>query len=70
MSPTAQALDLIARREDDFASVLAAIYMRRHTGTVLVHFLNGQPRKVEFPGVQIDLVEGDLDKLIKVIDPS
>lgn len=53
--PTEQALDRVVQREDDFATVLAALYARRHTGMVILHFANGLPRKIELPGVQIAL---------------
>lgn len=71
VSAAGQALDRIVRRDDDFASVLTALYTRRHTGLVLLHFFNGRPRKIEFPGVQVTLLdEGDLDRLGKLADST
>ena len=70
MSATDQALDRIVQRAEDFQSVVEAIYRRRHTGTVLIHFFNGIPHKVEFPGVQIDLQGEGLDKPPKVVEPT
>ena len=70
MSGLTQALDRIVSRDDEFATVLSTLYARRHTGMVVLHFFNGRPRKVEFLGVQINLVEGDLDKSEKVVEPT
>ena len=70
MTAADQALDRLVIRADSFASVLDALYRRRHTGTIVIHVFNGLPRKVEFPGIQIDLVTSDLDKTEKVADST
>lgn len=68
MSVTDQAIDRIVQRADDFATVLEAIHRRQHTGTVLLHCVNGVPKLIEFPGVQVRLLQGDLDKPTKLAD--
>jgi hypothetical protein len=70
MSCVADALDRIVRREDDFASVLADLYQRQHTGTVLLHFVDGVAKKVEFPGVQVTLIQGRLDTPADFVQPT
>lgn len=65
---TDQALDRIVHRTEGFAAVLDAIHRRQHTGTVILHCVNGVPKVVEFPGVQIRLLHGDLDKPDKLTD--
>jgi len=70
VSGATQALDRIVLREDDYASTIEAIYTRRYTGSFTVHCLAGVPKRVEFPGVQVILVEGRLDKAEKLVDPT
>lgn len=41
--------DLAETLDVSFAALLAAIYDRRFTGTVTLHFQRGQPRAVDFP---------------------
>jgi hypothetical protein len=53
--PIDQALDRIVVREDDFSAVLMALYRRRYSGALTIHFRNGQPRTIELPGVQVTL---------------
>lgn len=63
MSPTTQALERLVIRDDDFASALRAIYERRYTGSFTVHCIEGEPKKIEFPGIQVTLItQGRLDK--------
>jgi hypothetical protein len=61
MSCVADALDRIQRSEDDFATVLTAIFTRGYTGAVLLHCVNGVPKVVEFPSQQVRLRPGRLD---------
>lgn len=58
-SPTTQALDRVITREDDFATLLDALFSRRYTGAILLHFRNGVPKIVELPGVQITIRAGE-----------
>jgi hypothetical protein len=67
---TAQALDRMVIREDDYATALQAIYERGYTGAFTVHCLNGVPKRLEFPGVQIVLTGGSLDNPGKLTDPT
>ena len=68
MSEVDQALDRMVQRTEDFSAVLEAIYRRHHTGTVLLHCVNGVPKLVEFPGVQVRLKGEGLDRLEKLAD--
>lgn len=71
MSVTDQAIDRIVHRTDEFATVLETIHRRQHTGTVLLHCVNGVPKLVEFPGVQIRLLQGEgLDNADNLLDPT
>lgn len=69
-NPAEQALDLLASREADFASVLEEIYKRRHTGGVWLHCVDGVPKVVEFPGVQVRLTGGSLDTSEKITEST
>jgi len=70
VTPTAQALDRIIRREDEYASVLMTIYDRKFTGSFTVHCIDGVPKRIDFPGVQVQLTGGSLDNLRKLADPT
>jgi hypothetical protein len=70
VSTTDQAIDRIVQRAEGFSAVLEAIFRRQHTGTVLLHCVNGVPKLVEFPGIQVRLLQGDIDKSEKLIDPT
>lgn len=70
ISGSTQALDRLVIREDDYASTIETIYTRRYTGSFTVHCIDGVPKRVEFPGIQVLLVEGSLDKREKLVDPT
>lgn len=70
MTRTDQALDQIVDRVEDFATVQEVIFRRQYTGTVLLHCRNGVPQVVEFPGVQIRLRRGRLDRSEEVNDAT
>lgn len=44
-----------------FVDVLTDLYRRRYTGSITLHCAEGLPKKVEFPGQQITLIQRKAD---------
>lgn len=44
--------------EETLPDLLQRLYEEQYTGSITFHWINGVPKKVEFPGDQVKLVTG------------